>query len=227
MSTFKLDNFRSEVLAFGLAKSHRFEVIITAPPGLDSNSARLGSLFADGTQLPTTRLNTTTQRMWGSPRIIPLWAEYGGDNITVNFHIDRLYKVKTFFDNWIDKVVSRQTSTVAYRDEYVTDIKIHQLDEQDKETYGVVLKEAFPISVNPIQLDMASVGLSRLSVTFAYKKWFPLVATPPAPKPPSIVKPNPVVATDPRKIDYLNNPSPLGGDSVNLMSFETNSGFGA
>jgi hypothetical protein len=204
MSVFSLENFRAEVLANGLAKSHRFEVQIQAPPGLVPEDARFASLFADGTQLPTTRLNTVTQRMWGSPRLLPLWAEYGGDNITLNFHLDRKYAVKRFFDGWIDKVVSRDTSLVSYYSNYIADIMIGQLDEKEDITYMVVLKEAYPIAVNPVQLDMNSVGLSRLSVTFAYKKWFPYGMEPPPVAPPSAIdptknKPKPPEKTKPRK----------------------------
>ena len=178
MSSFSLENFRAMVLANGLAKSHRFEVQIQAPPGLLPEDARYASMFADGTQMPQTRINTTQMRMWGSPRIMPLWAEYGGDNITFNFHLDRKYDIKRFFDKWIDKVVNRDTSFVSYYSQYIADISISQLDEKEVISYMIILKEAYPISVNPVQLDMNSVGLSRLSVTFAYKKWYQLIDAP-------------------------------------------------
>jgi hypothetical protein len=221
MSTFKLDNFRAEVLKNGLAKSHRFEVVIAKAGG------NLSSMFAEGTQLPQTRINTSQMRMWGSPRLMPQWAEYGGDNLSINFYLDREMTIKRFFDAWIDSVVNRQTSTVGYYNTYITDIQIHQLDEQDVSNYGVILKEAYPIAVNPVQLDMGNVNVSRLSVTFAYKKWFPLNPTPaPAPQPTIDPKPQPKTK-EIRKVDYLGQSSSLGGDRENPMSFETNSFFGA
>jgi hypothetical protein len=230
MSVFSLENFRAEVLQNGLAKSHRFEVQIQAPPGLVPEDARFASLFADGTQLPQTRLNTTQMRMWGSPRQMPHWAEYGGDNITFNFHLDRMYDIKRFFDKWIDKVVNRDTAFVSYYSDYIADISIAQLDENEDIPYMVILKEAYPISVNPVQLDMNSAGLSRLSVTFAYKKWYALGDEPAPPAPPPSIDPtkpkSPPVKED-RKVDYLGQSSPLGGNSENPMSFASNSGFSA
>lgn len=226
MSQFSLDNFRAQVLQNGLAKAHRFEVMILSPASQSAEGARLASMFAEGTQLPQTRINTTQMRMWGSPRIMPLWAEYGGDNISINFFLDRQMEVKKYFDAWIDRVVSRQDSTVSYYDDIIANIEIHQLDEQDRSSYGVVLKEAYPISVNPVQLDMGNSGVSRLSVTFAYKKWFQIgVPVQENPKPP--IDPRKDNRIDKRKVDYLGQSSPLGGNMEDPMSFDTNSFFGA
>lgn len=233
MSVFSLEEFRAVVLQYGLAKSHRFEVMILAPAGLDMEEARYVSLFADGTQLPQTRINTTQMRMWGSPRQMPQWAEYGGDNITINFHLDRKYDIKRFFDMWVDKIVDRDTSTVGYYSDYISDIIISQLDENEDVSYTVTLKEAYPISVNPIQLDMNSPGLSRLSVTFTYKKWFEFGATgTPAganAPPPNIdpTKPKPKPDDLNKKVDYTGQSSVLGGTMKDPMSFDVNSGFGA
>ena len=229
MSYFKLENFREEVLNRGMAKAHRFEVAVYAPSFLGGGIEKLSSLFAEGTQLPQTRVNVTPLRMFGPPRYLPHFAEYGGDNISINFYLDRSMEVKRFFDRWIDGVIDRNTNLAYYYSNYISKIEIAQLDEQDKVSYAVRLIDAYPISVNPVQLDQGSMGVSRLNVTFTYKKWEAITtAVQEVPPKPTIThKPDPKPGKDNRKVDYLGQSSPLGGTMNDPMSFETNSFFGA
>jgi len=196
MSTFKLENFIAEVQSRGLAKPNRFEVIITPPPcvgnntvlqtnpggspgsirtpNADGNIARLVSLMAENTQLPQTRINTSRQQIFGPPSFHPQNAEYGGDNLSISFHLDREMTVKRFFDVWVDGIVNRASGVVAYQAEYMCqNLLINQLDEQDNIMYQARFTDVFPVSVNPVQLDSGlSNQVSKLNVTFNYRRWF-------------------------------------------------------
>jgi hypothetical protein len=229
MSYFKLANFREEVLNGGMAKSHRFEVAVYAPPFLGGGIEKLSSLFAEGTQLPQTRLNVSPMRMFGPPRYLPHYAEYGGDNLSINFYLDRSMEVKRFFDRWIDGVIDRKSNLAYYYSNYISSIEIAQLDEQDKVTYAVKLIDAYPIAVNPVQLDSGNIGVSRLNVTFTYKKWEPFVTANQIQPARAEINPkkDPKPVKDQRKVDYLGQSTPLGGTIDDPMSFETNSFFGA
>jgi hypothetical protein len=69
---------------------------------------------------------------------------------------------------------------LTYRDRYATTIGIFQYDEGgDKRpwpalTYGVKLIDAYPISVNQLNLSWTDDNIHRLSVTFAYTQYEPL-----------------------------------------------------
>ena len=54
MSTFNIDNFRTEINRSGIAKSNRFELQILPPASLQSfsNESRLVNLYCDITNLP-------------------------------------------------------------------------------------------------------------------------------------------------------------------------------
>ena len=174
MSLFSLENFRAEVLNRGLAKANRFEVIIVPPKCVASaGDVRVVSMMAENCQLPTTRIITAQQRIFGPPTNHPQSAEYGGDNMTIQFYLDREMTVKRFFDVWVDGVVDRTRNTVYYQDNYLSQgMTISQLDEQDRAMYGVKFIDLFPIAVNPVQLDHNQANaVSRLTVTFAYRRW--------------------------------------------------------
>lgn len=188
-STFKIDEFRTQVLTRGMMKPNRFEVIINPPavvggaslqttnsgqantPG-NLDGGRLASLFADAAQLPQTRINVSSQRIFGPPTFHAQNADYGGDNISLTFLVDRDMMVKRFFDKWVDGIVDRSRGTVSYLAEYATTMTINQLDETDTVTYTAKFEDLFPISVAPIQLDQNSMNQAgRLSVTFCYRRW--------------------------------------------------------
>jgi hypothetical protein len=81
-------------------------------------------------------------------------------------------QVKKFFDEWTAKVVDPDTGLVGYQEEYTTTIRLRQLDEQDTVTYGIELTEAFPRSVNLLELNNSAQNQThRLNVLFAYRYW--------------------------------------------------------
>lgn len=173
MSTFKLDEFIATV-GNGLSKPNRFEVVITSPPCVGGSGNRLVSLMAESTQLPPTRINTARQQIFGPPSYLAQNADYGGENLSITFILDRRMEVKKFFDDWVDGIANRSSGTVAYQDTYVSQgLKISQLDEQDEIMYSAAFTDVFPIAVNPVQLDANMMNqASKLNVTFAYRRWF-------------------------------------------------------
>jgi hypothetical protein len=187
-SAFKIDEFRTQVLTRGMMKPNRFEVIINPPSCVGgaslqstnsgqgntgtADAGRLVSLFADTASLPQTRINVASQRLFGPPTFHAQNADYGGDNISLTFYVDRDMQVKRFFDTWVDGIVDRQKGTVSYLADYATSMTVNQLDETDTITYSVKFEDLFPISVAPIQLDQNSMNQAgKLTVTFCYRRW--------------------------------------------------------
>jgi hypothetical protein len=81
-------------------------------------------------------------------------------------------QVKKFFDEWTAKVVDPDTGLVGYQEDYISTIRLRQLDEQDNVTYEIELSEAFPRSVNLLELNNSAQNQThRLNVLFAYRYW--------------------------------------------------------
>jgi len=176
MSNFSISNFISEVNNRGLARPSRFEVFILPPPGLGSltGSGRFVSLMCESASLPAMTVSTKPFRIYGASYQRPVSSDFNGDGITLSFYIDNQMEVKSFFDAWMFKVVNPNSFNVSYQKEYVSQIKIAQLDEKNNESYSVYLEDAFPRAVNMLDLNMGATNqVHKLNVTFAYRRWFP------------------------------------------------------
>lgn len=175
MSTFSLDNFRNQVLGSGLARTNRFEVIIPVPNGMNNfyrNHGRLISLFCEETNFPPLIVSTKSYKIFGPSFQRPVSAEYGGEGLSMTFHVDSDMLVKRFFEEWTYTVVTPYSFQLNYEEDYVVDITIHQLDETDNITYTCKLINAFPRSINLMPLNNSAQNQThRLTVMFAYRYW--------------------------------------------------------
>ena len=62
---------------------------------------------------------------------------------------------------------------LSYKNEYTREVNIEQLDKESEESiYGVKLKGAFPVTINPIELSDGLTGqVTQLSVQLAFTDW--------------------------------------------------------
>lgn len=199
-SVFTLENFQAQILSKSLARTNRFEVIITPPTGLRQNSYfnSLGvSLMAEQASLPMLNIATKPFKIFGPSYQRPITSEYGGEGMSINFHIDRDMKLKKFFDAWMHRVIDPVAFTVGYQNDYIGTVEIHQLDEANNVTYAVLLEEAFPRNMNLVDLNHSSSNQThRLNVLFAYRKWSELLTTQTGPIDVPRVVQNPQVPTE-------------------------------
>lgn len=114
------------------------------------------------------------------------------EEVTMVFHVLNDYGVKKWFDSWQKTIVADNGSMqgfVAYKNDYVKTIKIHQLrkpiarfgfdlgpldinfDAFGSTIYSVELIEAFPTTLTSIALSNDPDGLVEVSITFSYTKW--------------------------------------------------------
>jgi hypothetical protein len=122
--------------------------------------------------LPPVNISTKSFKIFGPTYQRPFGAEYGGEGISLTFHVDRDMNVKKFFDEWTAVVVDPDTGIVGYQHEYVSTITLRQLDEQENVTYELELYEAFPRSINLLELNNSAQNQThRLNVLFAYRYW--------------------------------------------------------
>ena len=215
ISTFSLDTFRSEILGGqGLARTNRFEIIITPPPSL-SNRYResiLTSVYIEQTNMPGINIAVKPLKIFGPTYQRPITSEYGGEGLSVTFHMDRDMSVRKFFEDWMHVIVDPNDFTVGYQEDYITDIAIRQLDEQDNITHEIILLEAFPRNMNIMDLNNASQNQThRLNILFAYRYWR------------NIDNPTTTTPTDiPRSIQFPEVPVTDNGSVVSTRSRQFN-----
>jgi hypothetical protein len=212
MANYSLERFRSEVLdGAGLARNNRFEVIITPPRGLSDrgSESELASLYVEQASVPLLNIFAKPFKIFGPTYQRPITSEYGGEGMPITFHVDRDMRIRRFFEDWMHLIVDPVRFTVGYQENYISDIFIRQLDEQNNITNEIKLIEAFPRNINLMDLNNNSSNQThRLNVLFAYRYWINTARTTTTPIsiPRVVVNPQ-VPAVDTRSRQF----SPLTG----------------
>lgn len=154
-----------------LARQNRFMVYIPFPEvmALNFGNNRIMSYRCENAQLPGKTFATTEQKIYGPIEKHPYLVTY--NDIDLTFILDDDMETKKMFDDWLNYINPTTSNDYRYRQEYQTDLTVNQYSLSDDLTYSVQLHEAYPISMNQLDLDWSSEGYHKLTVTFAYTYW--------------------------------------------------------
>jgi len=165
----------------GQARPNRFEAVINFPPTVLENmksqiprdfTFRINSVSFPGKNLRT----TTNENAYGPSYEIAQGLTYG-EEISIEFYLRNNHEERWVFNSWQDYIVSPTTYNVEYYDNYVGSIEVYQLDEQNHRTAGIKIKNAFPKTLNAIEVSNETVSaLLKHTVGFSFKEWIPLQA---------------------------------------------------
>ena len=199
-----LNEFLSILHDDGYARPSRFEVVIKPPKKIAGTAAaaqmnnaapfQLNEFAGDGTTrhvsmkcstitMPGRTFTTVEQDHYGPNRQVVNSAPNFGD-ITAKFQMvgTNGNDIK-YFHAWQDMAVNAFDFTVGYYDDYVGEVDIYLLDNQDQRKFGLRLEEAFPKIVGDVSLSMdAADSVVDLDVTFMYRRWQPLEGNSSIPK---------------------------------------------
>ena len=93
-------------------------------------------------------------------------------------------KEKRYFETWQRLAYNPQTWAMQYYNDYVGSIKLFQLDETDRQRYGVEMVECFPKTIAAQSVSASrSTEVQKVSVTFSYRYWKDLKDEADLPKP--------------------------------------------
>ena len=162
-----LASFKTDV-----ARPSRFDVIIPVPVKLMAyySTARNLSFRCESAELPSVTFETLEQKIYGPTEKYPRQKNYNESTLT--FMVSDDMGEKLFFDAWMELINPSSTYNFPYKRDYSTEISINQYDVGGEESYSISLEDAFPISVNQLDLDWSNVeSYHKLSVVFAYKSW--------------------------------------------------------
>lgn len=157
-------SFRKE-----LARPNRFDVVLTAPTILWS-TPKLLSYRCESAQLPGRTFATTEQKTYGPIEKFPYLTTY--NDLDLTFIVTDDMEEKYIFDSWLERINPTRTNNFAYKSDYSTLITVNQYNLENKLTYSADFLDAYPISINQLDLDWSSDGYHKLTVTFAYTRWF-------------------------------------------------------
>ena len=197
--------FLNEILAEysskdGFARTNRWEILITPPTGYRGNN-RSGNIFApimgqntgegvtqkvglmcEAFSFPGRNLTTTPDsNLYGPEREMVDGYTFG--DISSTFRLSSDMKEKQFFDTWQRLAYNPQDFSIGYYYDYVGEIRLYQLDEQDRRRYGVRLLECYPKTIDQMAVTQGAGDIQRVNVTWAYRYWLSETDEANAPKP--------------------------------------------
>lgn len=182
----------------GLALNHQYLVELPNFAG-SALTGRERNALCRVTRLPGRQILTTPRELGIMKQQIAMG--YAVEEVGLSFHVLNDYKTKKYFDIWQDLIVNQNSQQISYPNQYKRSVKIYQLQKsvipnvqhlgdlnfgifglnfnidfdlliKDKVIYGVELEDAFPITMNGIDLSDAAEGqTTEISVNLSYKNW--------------------------------------------------------
>jgi hypothetical protein len=168
--TRSINDFKSSFTG-DLSRQNRFDVSIPIPLTLLPyvKSARQLTYRCENANLPGRTFATAEQKSYGPVEKYPYETTY--TDIDLTFILDDDMQSKLLFDAWLNYINPAYNYNWRYKENYVTTITINQYSVTNDLTYSVNLYDAYPISMNQLDLDWNGEGYHKLSITFAYTYW--------------------------------------------------------
>lgn len=156
-----------------ISRSNRFNVNIPIPLALTGTTgadSRNLSFRCETADLPSRNLMTMDKKIGSAPiEKFPYHTSYGESTMT--FIVSDDMREKIFFDSWLDIINPTTDYNFQYKSNYATDITINQYNVNNQLTYSVVLRDAFPLAINQLDLEWSSESYHKLEIQFVYTNW--------------------------------------------------------
>ena len=183
LSDFSPEKIRSIVNKNGgFSTSERFQIkftgggdFLTTQFGKDADLAYL----CENVALPTKSISGADKLIYGLNYQMPYRQAF--PEVAMTFYCTKDMPEKKSFDIWQNLIINPITGDLSLYDDYTCNIIISKyakdaIDFNDAPVYTIKLEKAWPSIVAEVQLThSAGNEITRLPVTFQYKKWGILV----------------------------------------------------
>jgi len=164
----------SFISTFGsdVARKFMFDVTIPVPLALSSyaSTGRQLTFRCDNAMLPGRNIAIMDKKIGAAPvEKFPYHSSY--NDVVLDFIVNGNMGERVFFDAWLDLVNPSTDFNFNYKASYAVDILITQYDLTGNKTYQTKLIDAYPVTVNQMDLAWNSEDVHRVTVDFAYTYW--------------------------------------------------------
>lgn len=168
----------------GFARTNNFLVTLPSKFGV---AAREMNILCSNVNLPGKQILTHDRRIGMEFQKVPYG--YAVDDLNMTFYLMNDYGIKKYFDNWRQMIIDETTYDLSYKSEFAEDIVIHQLRKPQVgfskslgplrgninlgggTVYSCKLIDAFPTTLQAIELSNELDGLVQFSVQLSYTNW--------------------------------------------------------
>jgi len=173
---FQIESFKNAISArYGLARNNLWRIQLPTRPaylGGDTFSERDGrilNLMCNATQLPGRQI-TTNDRQYGI-KTEKMAQGFLKDDVSLSFYENNVYTIRRYFQDWQNRVLNQNSYEIRYKNEYAETVTMQQLDHEENLVAEVKLLEAFPTTLNVIDLTSEQNGLVQINVQLSYSNW--------------------------------------------------------
>lgn len=166
-----INDFKSSFTT-DVARPNKFDVEIPVPITLIPfrGMSRILKMRCENAELPSRTFATADRKIGSNPvEKMPYQPTY--NDVVLTFIVGDDMETKVFFDTWQEFINPTYSFNFTYKTDYVTNITINQYDVHNELTYSINLIDAYPVSVNQLDLDWSADGHHKLTVVFAYSYW--------------------------------------------------------
>lgn len=149
----------------GLALINRYRVEF-------DRESEIMSLLCLRAQLPGRQLLSVERRVDTSFQKVAYG--YAVDDVNLAFRLTNDYITRRYFDEWQKQVyeLSDGIHRPKYKNTYVRQVSIYQLDKNGNDVYGILLEDAYPTSILATELSSeADNTIAEINIQLSYKRW--------------------------------------------------------
>ena len=164
-----INNFLSEFHGEnGYALPSRYEVMITSP---GEGDARKVSMNCESIELPGRAVTKETNiSQYGIQSEQVKGMSFAGA-VGMSFYASSDLSERVFFEKWQEEMWDVGRWEVGYYKNYIKEVDIYILDQQDTRRFGIRLFEAYPEAIGPSSLSYGAGDIIKIPITMAYKYW--------------------------------------------------------
>ena len=169
------------------ARNNLYAVEIGLPsglPGFYNNAQSQGnenlSYRVKQVTLPGKSLGTIDARRFGP--VFKVANDMIVDTVAMTMMLSPDYREHALFEGWISAVSGfnadvvegkQQKYTLAYYEQYISWVNIIPLNRQfENEASAIILEEAYPTNVGPVELSWGSEGqVAEFTLTWSFRDW--------------------------------------------------------
>lgn len=191
---YNISEFRSNISRHGILPTNKFLTVMTAPININLSSfsaiadtfntlaaERMIYLRTDQVRIPGMSVMASDNKRYGMGVNQKMAHNAQFTDIGMSFIADREGTIYRYFYSWLNQIIDFNGTanysgvpsyTVGYKDDYVTDIYIYVFDQSGTIAKTVTIMDAFPTSINEINLDWNSNNTAmKINVNFTYRDW--------------------------------------------------------
>jgi hypothetical protein len=91
------------------------------------------------------------------------------NDVSMSFYCRENMLELKYFQDWMKKIIKPEDNHVGYYSSYISNIKIIKLDRQQEKSMETTLIDAYPKSVEGLELSFGSSDVMSVNVNFTYR----------------------------------------------------------